>query len=90
MGVSIFSYAGSLWLGIATDGRLVPDPERIIDGFHAEIAQMMELVAQVRPEKEVSAQPSEPAASWQPAPASPPLAPAVQADAGADPKPAAV
>jgi len=82
MGVSIFSYAGNLWLGIATDARLVPDPERIIEGFHAEIAQMMDLVVQVTPEKEAGARPPQPAAPWQPAAASPPLAPAGQAEGG--------
>jgi WS/DGAT/MGAT family acyltransferase len=51
MGVSIFSYAGNLSVGIATDARLVPDPERVIEGFHAEIAQLLQLVAQVRPEQ---------------------------------------
>ncbi len=63
MGVSIFSYAGDLWVGIATDAKLVPDPERIVDGFHAEITQMMGLVTQVRAEQprvEVAAPPPEP------------------------------
>lgn len=43
IGASIFSYVGNLWLGIATDGRLVPDPEVIIDGFESEIAALTEL-----------------------------------------------
>ena len=50
MGVSIFSYAGSLWVGIATDGSLVPDPQVIIDGFEREVSELMELARQVRPE----------------------------------------
>lgn len=37
MGVSIFSYAGHVILGVATDDCLVPDPEAIIAGFHAEL-----------------------------------------------------
>lgn len=33
MGVSIFSYAGEVRLGIVTDAGLVPDPETILDGY---------------------------------------------------------
>jgi len=36
LGVSIFSYAGRVWLGVATDQGLAPDPEVIIAAFHAE------------------------------------------------------
>ena len=36
LGVSIISYAGQVWLGVATDVGLVPDPETIIRAFHAE------------------------------------------------------
>jgi hypothetical protein len=54
MGVSIFSYAGSLWLGIATDSVLVPDPERIIEEFHAEISALVDLAAEVGTEAVLS------------------------------------
>ena len=37
LGVSICSYAGEVRLGIASDAQLVPDPARIIAGFHAEL-----------------------------------------------------
>jgi len=37
LGVSILSYDGSVRMGVGTDAGLVPDPERIIDGFHAEL-----------------------------------------------------
>ena len=37
LGVSIFSYAGVVRMGIGTDAGLVPDPERIVDGFAAEL-----------------------------------------------------
>jgi WS/DGAT/MGAT family acyltransferase len=47
MGVSILSYNGKVWLGIATDAGLVPDPERILDGFYAEFDDMVQLVKQV-------------------------------------------
>lgn len=42
MGVSMFSYIGALWLGIAADGSLAPDPEVIINGFESEIAALVE------------------------------------------------
>ncbi|HEX9371458.1 MAG TPA: WS/DGAT domain-containing protein, partial [Roseiflexaceae bacterium] len=44
LGVSILSYAGQVSLGIATDAGLAPDPEQIIDGFHAEFQQLARLV----------------------------------------------
>ncbi len=53
MGVSIFSYAGNLQVGIATDGSLVPDPGCIIDGFHAEIAGLTALVGEVQDKMDV-------------------------------------
>jgi hypothetical protein len=40
LGVSIISYAGQVLVGVATDAGLVPDPETIIAGFHAEFDQM--------------------------------------------------
>lgn len=46
LGVSIMSYAGTVTLGIATDAALVPDPEMIIAGFHAEFEQLMGWVRQ--------------------------------------------
>jgi diacylglycerol O-acyltransferase len=36
LGVSIISYAGQVWLGVATDVGLIPDPDTIIGGFHDE------------------------------------------------------
>ncbi len=36
LGVSIISYAGQVQLGVATDTHIVPDPDTLIDGFHAE------------------------------------------------------
>ena len=40
LGISILSYAGEVRLGVAVDAGLVPDPERIIHGFHAELEEM--------------------------------------------------
>ncbi len=37
LGISISSYAGEVRLGIAADARLVPDPERILEAFPAEL-----------------------------------------------------
>jgi len=44
LGVSILSYDGKVWLGIATDAGLVPDPETILEGFHEEFDEMTNLV----------------------------------------------
>jgi diacylglycerol O-acyltransferase / wax synthase len=44
LGVSIISYAGQVWLGVATDAGLVPDPEMIIGAFHAEFDLLERLV----------------------------------------------
>jgi WS/DGAT/MGAT family acyltransferase len=44
LGVSIISYASQVWLGLATDAGLVPDPEMIIDAFHAEFELLRRLV----------------------------------------------
>ena len=46
LGISILSYAGSVRLGVVTDAGLVPDPERIVEGFHVEIAAMQALADQ--------------------------------------------
>jgi WS/DGAT/MGAT family acyltransferase len=43
LGVSIFSYAGRVRMGVATDAGLVPDPENIVKGFHEEFDSMQEL-----------------------------------------------
>jgi diacylglycerol O-acyltransferase / wax synthase len=40
LGISILSYAGGVMLGVATDEGLVPDPERIVDGFALEFESM--------------------------------------------------
>ncbi len=37
LGISILSYAGSVMVGVNTDAGLVPDPERLVTGFHEEI-----------------------------------------------------
>jgi diacylglycerol O-acyltransferase / wax synthase len=40
LGISILSYAGGVMLGVATDEGLVPDSERIVNGFALEFESM--------------------------------------------------
>jgi WS/DGAT/MGAT family acyltransferase len=37
VGVSLFSYAGEVWVAVATDAGLVPDPETIVGAFVEEL-----------------------------------------------------
>jgi diacylglycerol O-acyltransferase / wax synthase len=37
LGVSLLSYAGRIWMGVQSDVGLIPDPERILDGFEEEM-----------------------------------------------------
>ncbi len=41
MGISILSYAGKVYLGVATDVKLVSEPERVIDAFYEELDLLM-------------------------------------------------
>jgi diacylglycerol O-acyltransferase len=43
IGISICSYAGRVRLGVGTDTGLVPDPEKIVTGFHEELEAMRRL-----------------------------------------------
>ncbi len=36
LGISIISYANQVWIGVATDAGLVPDPDEIVAGFYEE------------------------------------------------------
>jgi WS/DGAT/MGAT family acyltransferase len=40
LGLSICSYAGQVRFGVTTDAGLIPDPGRIIEGFHHELDEM--------------------------------------------------
>ena len=42
MGVSIFSYAGEVTIGLQVDAGLVPDPETIVDAFGDELGRAVE------------------------------------------------
>ena len=48
VGISILSYAGNVYLGIATDAGLVPDPKAIIEGVYEELAQMKVIAEAVK------------------------------------------
>lgn len=50
LGISIFSYAGKVTLGVATDVGLVPDPEAILQGFYDEFDALLALVEMVEEE----------------------------------------
>jgi WS/DGAT/MGAT family acyltransferase len=45
LGISILSYHGEVTLGVATDAGVIPDPEAILAGFHAELEEMKERAA---------------------------------------------
>ncbi len=45
LGISIISYAGKVWLGVATDAGLVPDPDQIIEGFYEEYGVLQTAVS---------------------------------------------
>ena len=56
LGISILSYAGNVMVGVATDAGLIPDPETIVEGIHAELAEMrqhLEAAARVTEVQEV-------------------------------------
>ncbi len=40
VGISLLSYGGAVRLGVATDASLVPRPARIVDAFHADLAEL--------------------------------------------------
>ncbi|MCG6961815.1 MAG: wax ester/triacylglycerol synthase family O-acyltransferase [Acidobacteria bacterium] len=42
LGISIFSYAGEVRMGLAVDAALAPDPERLVDHFHDEIEVLLQ------------------------------------------------
>jgi WS/DGAT/MGAT family acyltransferase len=46
LGVSIFSYAGTVRVGIATDEGLCPDPGRILEHFEAELGELARLAGE--------------------------------------------
>jgi diacylglycerol O-acyltransferase len=43
LGISLLSYAGDVWLGVQSDAGLIPDPERILEGFYEEVRVLGDL-----------------------------------------------
>jgi diacylglycerol O-acyltransferase / wax synthase len=43
LGLSILSYAGNAYVGIATDAGLMPDPQAIVNAYQAELADLLRL-----------------------------------------------
>lgn len=44
LGISILSYANNIYLGLATDTGLVPDPDEIMLGFYAEYDELLGMI----------------------------------------------
>jgi hypothetical protein len=42
LGIGILSYNGEVMVGVASDAGLVPDPERIVEEFQADLGQLMD------------------------------------------------
>lgn len=57
MGVSIFSYAGAVNVGVMTDYGLVPDPEQIARFIEEEFSEMVALTNEIRKESTKPATP---------------------------------
>ena len=49
VGVSIFTYAGTVRVGVVTDAALVPDPERLVAAVEAELGLLVSLVPPAAP-----------------------------------------
>lgn len=47
LGISIFSYANRVYLGVNSDVGLIPEPDEIIEGFYAEFAALLERARRV-------------------------------------------
>jgi len=46
LGISIFSYAGEVRIGVAADAALVPNPDSIIEHVHGEVSVLMDAARQ--------------------------------------------
>jgi len=51
LSLSIASYAGEVWFGVGADQGLVPDPEELVGGFHAEFAALQQTVQNATPDR---------------------------------------
>jgi len=68
LGVSIFSYNDQVWLGVATDQALMPDPLTIVSYYRDEIDQLYALTQQVDDATPAVAAPAPAGGDEQPAP----------------------
>lgn len=50
IGISIFSYDGGVGVGVAGDGNLLPEPDRLAEAFEREMEAILETVETVEPE----------------------------------------
>jgi WS/DGAT/MGAT family acyltransferase len=57
LGVSILSYARQVWLGVATDEGLVPDPETIVKAFHREFDALSRIAQRKQARRSKAARP---------------------------------
>jgi len=48
LGISILTYAGEVLMGVASDAGLVPDPQTIVEGFHAELEELLTASADMK------------------------------------------
>jgi WS/DGAT/MGAT family acyltransferase len=48
LGLSILSYAGNVFVGFASDTGLIPDPQTLVDAYHAELNDLVRLVTPTR------------------------------------------
>ena len=53
--LSIVSYAGQVWFGAGTDQSLVPDPEEMIVGFHAEFKALQRSTQEIASDRDRAA-----------------------------------
>lgn len=44
LGVSVLSYAGSVYVGVMSDAAVIPRPEEIVEGFERELEELREAV----------------------------------------------
>jgi len=57
LGISIISYNGKVWLGVATDKGLVPDPETIVAFFYDEYKELLSRAQQAQAARQKHIQP---------------------------------
>jgi hypothetical protein len=50
LGVSVLSYAGQVWMGVATDASVIPQPHAVLQGFYEEIDALRDLLQPVNGE----------------------------------------